>query len=70
MANQNGIAITIKGFLPTGKTLEEQFAAMSLVRGAQDDDNAMAELISSLTDLKFDAQIKTRREPKPEGGAE
>lgn len=70
MANQNGIAITIKGFLPTGKTLEEQFAAMGLVRGAQDDDNAMAELISSLTDLKFDAQIKTRREPKPEGGAE
>lgn len=70
MANQNGIAITIKGFLPTGKTLEEQFAAMSLVRGAQDDDSAMAELISSLTDLKFDAQIKTRREPKPEGGAE
>ena len=70
MANQNGIAITIKGFLPTGKTLEEQFAAMSLVRGAQDDDNAMAELISSLTDFTFDAQIKTRREPKPEGGAE
>ena len=70
MANQNGIAITIKGFLPTGKTLEEQFAAMSLVRGAQDDDNAMAELISSLIDFTFDAQIKTRREPKPEGGAE
>ena len=69
MANQNGIAVTIKGFLPTGKTLDEQFHAMSLVRGAQDDDSAMAELINSLTDFTFDAQMKTRREPKPEGGA-
>lgn len=61
MANQNGIAVTIKGFLPTGKTLDEQFAAMSLVRAAQGNTYEIAELINSLTDFSFDAQIKTRR---------
>lgn len=34
MANQSGIAITIKAFLPTGKTLDEQFEALSIVREA------------------------------------
>lgn len=70
MANQNGIAITIKGFLPTGKTLGEQFAAMSLVRGAQGDVGELSTLVGKLTDFSFDAQIKTRREPKAEGDAE
>ena len=70
MANQNGIAITIKGFLPTGTTLEEQFAAMSLVRAAQGDFSQLADLALEMTEVTFDAQIKTRREPKPEGGAE
>lgn len=64
MANQNGIAVTIKGFLPTGKTLDEQFSAMSLVRAAQGNTYEIAELINSLTDFSFDAQMKTRREPK------
>lgn len=70
MANQNGIAITIKGFLPTGKTLDEQFAAMSLVRGAQGDLSQLSDLALEMTDFSFDAQIKTRREPKAEGDAE
>lgn len=69
MANQNGIAITIKGFLPIGKTLEEQLEAMSLVRAAQENIHEVAELINSLTDLAFDAQIKSRREPKAEADA-
>lgn len=70
MANQNGIAITIKGFLPTGKTLEEQFAAMGLVRDAQSDALAVPALISAMGDVSFDAQIKTRRTGKTEEIAE
>ena len=70
MANQNGIAITIKGFLPTGKTLDEQFDAMSIVRDAQEDVQALPALMYGLIDFSFDAQIKTRREPKAEGDAE
>lgn len=70
MANQNGIAITIKGFLPIGKTMDEQFEAMGLVRDAQEDVQALPALAYGLIDFSFDAQMKTRREPKPEGGAE
>lgn len=33
-SNVQGIAITIKAFLPTGKTLDEQFEALSLVKTA------------------------------------
>lgn len=32
--NVSGIAIVIRAFLPTGKTLDEQFAALSLVKDA------------------------------------
>jgi len=70
MANQNGIAVTIKGFLPTGKTMDEQFEAMSLVRAAQGDRHEVPELIRHLTDFSFDAVIKTRRGPKEEEAAE
>ena len=70
MANQTGIAVTIKGFLPTGKTLDEQFHAMSLVRAAQGDFSQLSDLALEMTDVTFEAQIKTRREPKPVGGAE
>lgn len=70
MANQNGIAITIKGFLPTGKTLEEQFTAMTLVRAAQDDPEQISSLAVQLTDYSFDAQMKTRRGAKAEEAAE
>lgn len=34
--NVSGIAITIKAFLPTGKTLDEQFAALSIVKTAHE----------------------------------
>ena len=34
--NQSGIAITIKAFLPTGKTLDEQFAALLVVKTAHE----------------------------------
>ena len=34
MKNVKGIAITIRAFLPTGKTVDEQFAALSLVKDA------------------------------------
>lgn len=36
MAKQTGIAISIKAFLPTGKTIDEQFSALSLVRAAHE----------------------------------
>jgi hypothetical protein len=36
MANQTGIAITIKAFLPTGKTIDEQFRALSIVKEAHE----------------------------------
>lgn len=32
--NQQGIAITIKAWLPTGKTLDEQLASLTLVKQA------------------------------------
>ena len=70
MANQNGIAVTIKGFLPTGKTLEEQFEAMSLVRAAQGDVSQLPMLAVEMIDFSFDAVIKTRRGPKEEEAAE
>lgn len=70
MANQNGIAITIKGFLPTGKTLEDQFEAMSLVRRAQDDRHEVPELIRHLDGFSFEATMKTRRGPKEGEAAE
>ncbi len=70
MANQNGITITIKGFLPTGKTLEEQFAAMTLVRWAQNDADELPALMGKLIDFSFDAKIKTRRKPKINGDVE
>lgn len=70
MANQNGIAVTIKGFLPTGKTMDEQFEAMTLVRAAQGDHDQLPSLMHELIDFSFDAVIKTRRGPKEGEAAE
>lgn len=36
MSNVTGIAIVIKAFLPTGKTLDEQFSALSIVKTAHE----------------------------------
>ena len=60
MANQTGIAIIIKAFLPTGKTLDEQFAALSIVKTAHETgDYAPVLAAASIDEVK--AEQKTRR---------
>jgi len=56
MANQSGIAITIKAFLPTGKTLDEQFTALGLVRDA----HATGDYTALLKAAKVD-EVKTEQ---------
>ena len=62
MANQTGIAITINAFLPTGKTLDQQFEALSLVKTAHASGNYAA-LIASSIDVLVKTEQKTRRIP-------
>lgn len=58
--NQTGIAITIKAFLPTGKTLDEQFTALSLVKDAHATGDYSAVLKAAKID-EVKAEQKTRR---------
>lgn len=61
----SGIAITIKAFLPTGKTLDEQFTALSLVKEAHASGDYSAVLKAANID-EVKAEQKTRRvEEKP-----
>lgn len=60
MANQPGIAIVIKAFLPTGKTLAEQHAALSLVMKAHETGN-YAPLLAAATVDEVKTENKTRR---------
>lgn len=58
--NQTGIAIVIKAWLPTGKGLDEQFAALSLVKTA----HASGDYAPLLGAAKIEAvqtEQKTRR---------
>lgn len=60
MANQTGIQITIKAWLPTGKTLDEQFEALSIVKNA----HASGDYAALLTASKIEGvqtEQKTRR---------
>lgn len=70
MANVTGIAITIKAFLPTGKTIDEQFDALSLVKQAHETGDYSAVLAAAKID-EVKAEQKTRRvedEPVSEAG--
>jgi hypothetical protein len=58
--NQSGVAITIKAFLPTGKTLDEQFNALSIVRDAKESGNYDL-LLSCAEDVSIKTEAKTRR---------
>lgn len=58
--NQNGIAINIKAFLPTGKTLEEQFEALSIVKTAHETGD-YAPLLKAARDVQIKTEAKTRR---------
>ena len=58
--NQNVIAIQIKAFLPTGKTLDEQFAALSIVKTAHETGDYSA-LLKAAQDVEIKTEAKTRR---------
>jgi hypothetical protein len=55
-SNVSGIAITIRAFLPTGKTLDEQFEALSLVKAA----HASGDYSALLEAAKID-EVKTEQ---------
>lgn len=66
--NQTGIAIVIKAWLPTGKSLDEQFEALSLVKDAHATGDYSKVLAASKID-EVKAEQKTRRveeDPEPE----
>lgn len=58
--NQSGIAIVVKAFLPTGKTLDEQFAALSIVKAAHETGDYAA-LLKAAQDVEVKTEAKTRR---------
>lgn len=60
MANQTGVAIYIKAFLPTGKTLDEQFEALSLIKEAKTTGKFDAVLAQAI-DVEVRTESKTRR---------
>lgn len=62
--NQSGIAIVIKAFLPTGKTLDEQFAALSIVKTAHETCDYAA-LLRAAQDVEIKTEAKTRRIEEP-----
>ena len=58
--NETGIAITIKAWLPTGKGLDEQFAALSLVKQAHSTGD-YAPLLAAAKIEAVGTDSKTRR---------
>jgi hypothetical protein len=64
MVNQTGIAIVVKAFLPTGKTLDEQFAALSIVKTAHESGD-YAELLKHAMIDEVKTEQKTRRVEEP-----
>lgn len=60
MALENGIAITIRAFLHTGKTLDEQFAALTMMKEAHETGDYSKVLAAAQID-EIKAEPKTRR---------
>ena len=58
--NQTGIAIVIKAFLPTGKTLDETFNALSIVKTAHETGD-YAPLLAAAKVEEVKTEQKTRR---------
>lgn len=73
MANQTGIAIVIKAFLPTGKSLDDQFNALTIVKNAHASGD-YAELLKAASVEEVKTEQKTRRvedaAPTPSAPAE
>ncbi len=62
-----GIAIVIKAFLPTGSTIDEQFAALGMVKDAHASGDYSKVLASANID-EVKSEQKTRRvEDQPQG---
>lgn len=60
MAIENGIAITIRAFLHTGKTLDEQFAALTMMKEAHETgDYTKVLAVAQIDEIK--AEPKSRR---------
>lgn len=67
MANQTGIQITIKAWLPTGKSLDEQYEALTIVKTAHASSD-YAELLKAAKIEGVQTEQKTRRfEDVPQG---
>ena len=65
MANQTGIAINIKAWLPTGKTLDELLSALTIVKTAHESGD-YAPLLAAASIEAVSTESKTRRmEDKP-----
>lgn len=62
--NQTGIAIVIKAFLPTGKTLDETYAALTVVKTAHETGN-YAPLLALAKIDEVKTEQKTRRFEEP-----
>jgi len=58
--NQTGIAIVIKAWLPVGKTLDEQFEALSIVKQAHETSEYSA-LLAAARIEEIKTEQKTRR---------
>ena len=58
--NQSGIAISLKAFLPLGKTVEEQIAALTTVKTAHETGD-YAFLLAAVHDIEVKTEQKTRR---------
>lgn len=72
MANQTGIEIHIKAWLPTGKGLDEQFTALSLVKAAHESGD-YAPLLKAASIEAVKTESKTRRmeaQPEPQAQSE
>ena len=64
--NQTGIAITIKAFLPTGSTIDEQYNALTIVKDAHASGDYTA-LLKAAKVEEVKTEQKTRRvEDEPE----
>lgn len=60
MANQTGIAFALKGFMPLGKSIDEQLEALGALKAAHESGDYSA-ILPKLTDVEVSAEQKTRR---------
>lgn len=69
--NQTGIAIVIKAWLPAGKTLDEQFEALSIVKTAHETGDYSALLAaSSVEEVKTEQKTRRMADPVAEAAPE